>query len=174
MDVINLLPSPPHFFRLFFRLAYSLFNSTVNATHRKVVAERRSLVDFDIDVDTGFFPRRPLQRLPAKFEIWERALAEANAYLSLGEDQSDEAMRKRPAGEAWRCNIRAVGALNLNMKAFLTICLLFSGRFLIRKVSRLIAVSSSVPTSYWRGLYTSTCIPCHHSKTATQFSFQSP
>jgi hypothetical protein len=110
MDIINILPSPPHFFRLFFRLAFSLFNSTVNANHRRAIVDRRSHFDFDIDGETGFFPRRPLPHLPQPFEIWEEAFAKAQKTLSLGEDDCEEAVEKRDLGEAWRSNIVMVSA----------------------------------------------------------------
>lgn len=108
MDVINLLPSPPHFFRLFFRLALSLFTSTVNANYRRTIVDRRSHIEFDIDTETGFFPKHPLPLLPEAFEAWERALTEANGNLSLGEDDSEEAVSKRQFGEEWRHKIRTV------------------------------------------------------------------
>lgn len=108
MDAISLLPSPPHLFRLFFRLALSLFTSTMNANCRRALVERRSQIEFDIDAETGFFPRRPLPRLPEPFKIWEQALTEANGNLSLGEDEGEEAISKRPFGEAWRASIRTV------------------------------------------------------------------
>lgn len=108
MDVINILPSPPHFFRLFFRLALSLLTSTVNANYRRTILERHSLRDFDVDSETGFFPRSPLPQLPETYSIWERALTEANGSLSLGADERDEAILKRPFGEAWRSKITMV------------------------------------------------------------------
>ncbi|KAG5636411.1 hypothetical protein H0H81_008151 [Sphagnurus paluster] len=107
MDVINLLPSPPHFFKLFFRVALSLFNSTLNANYRRALSQHRSQFEFDIDAETGFFPQQQLPRLPAAFDIWEHALAGANDHLSLGEDTGEEALDKRLVGEAWRSNIRA-------------------------------------------------------------------
>ncbi|KAF5380984.1 hypothetical protein D9615_004117 [Tricholomella constricta] len=107
MDVINLLPSPPHFFRLFFRLALSLFNSTLHANYRRALVERRSHIEFDIDSETGFFPSRKLPQLPNTFDMWESALAEANGKLCLGDDDREEAIEKRPLGEAWRSSIRA-------------------------------------------------------------------
>ncbi|GLB34781.1 putative tryptophan 2,3-dioxygenase [Lyophyllum shimeji] len=107
MDVVNLLPSPPHFFRLFFRLALSLFTSTLHAKHRRAIAERPLLMDFDIDSATGFFPTRPLPRLPDMFGVWEHALAEANVNLCLGEDDREEAIPKRLLGDTWRSRIRA-------------------------------------------------------------------
>lgn len=108
MDFINLLPSPPHFFGLFFRLAISLFKSAVNANHRRTVDVYHSPIDFDIDAQTGFFPRQPLPHLPEQFETWEVALVDANGSLSLGENDSDEAIEKRHFGEAWRSNIASV------------------------------------------------------------------
>lgn len=117
MDVINILPSPPYFFRLFFRLALSLFNSTVNANYRRTIVDRRSHFDFDIDAETGFFPRRSLPHLPPPFDIWEQALSEANSKLDLGEDDSEDAVGRRHLGEAWRSNIATVSVtLIVNVK----------------------------------------------------------
>jgi indoleamine 2,3-dioxygenase len=116
MDIINLLPSPPHLCRLFFKLAFSLFNSTVNTNRHRVSVEHRSRVHFDIDVDTGFFPRKSLPRLTNEFEIWENALANANGNLSLGEDQSEVAIKKRAFGESWRSDIRMVNALVVHVR----------------------------------------------------------
>jgi indoleamine 2,3-dioxygenase len=116
MDIINLLPSPPHLWRLFFKLAFSLFNSTVITNRHRTIAEHHSQVHFDIDVDTGFFPRRPLPHLTNEFEIWEKALVRANGNLSLGEDQSEVAIKKRAFGEGWRSDIRMVNALVMNVK----------------------------------------------------------
>jgi indoleamine 2,3-dioxygenase len=113
MDVINLLPSPPHLCRLFFKLAMSLSNSTINTNRHRVAVEHLSHVHFGIDVDTGFFPRKPLPRLTGKFGIWETALAKANGNLSLGEDQSEEAVKKRSVGESWRSDIRMVNASSI-------------------------------------------------------------
>ncbi|TFK42452.1 Indoleamine 2,3-dioxygenase [Crucibulum laeve] len=104
MDIINVLPSPPQFFHLFFRLSLSMFHSTINANYRRTITER-SPAAFDVDPQTGFFPRQPLPRLPQTFEIWEKALREANENLSLGEDESEEAIAKRPFGEHWRTSV---------------------------------------------------------------------
>ncbi|KAG6854711.1 hypothetical protein C0991_002424 [Blastosporella zonata] len=106
MDVINILPSPPHFFRLFFRLAMSLLHSTINTNRRRALLERRSQTDHDIHPDSGFFPSRQLERLPNPFDIWENALAEANSKLALGDDDREEAVAKRPLGEDWRSAVR--------------------------------------------------------------------
>ncbi|KAG6862065.1 hypothetical protein C0995_007195 [Termitomyces sp. Mi166 len=107
MDVINILPSPPHFFRLFFRLATSLLHSTLNTSRRRALLERRlSQGDFDVNSDCGFFPPQQLKRLSGEFNVWEDALAEANNKLALGDDDRDEAITKRPLGEAWRTAVR--------------------------------------------------------------------
>lgn len=108
MDVINILPSPPHFFRLFFRLAASLLHSTLNTSRRRLVEQRVLQTDFDIASDCGFFPPQQLKRLPHAFNIWEDALAEASDKLTLGDDDRDEANEKRPLGEAWRAAVREV------------------------------------------------------------------
>jgi indoleamine 2,3-dioxygenase len=66
------------------------------------------LVDFDIDAETGFHPRRPLPRLQGPFDVWEVALSEAQHVLSLGDNSSDTAAEKRPEGEAWRMKVKSV------------------------------------------------------------------
>jgi len=119
MDVINLLPSPPHLFRLFFKLAFSLFNSTVNTHRHRATVEHPRQVHFDVDVGTGFFPRKPLPHLMDEYEIWEEALAKANGNLSLGAEQSEEAVKKRTVGESWRSDIRMVNGV-INFMTFLT------------------------------------------------------
>lgn len=105
MDFENIFPSPPQFFGQFFRLALSLLRSTLTTTYRRSVLGRCSLIDFDIDPQTGFFPRRPLPKLTGEHELWELALAQANGNLSLGMDQRPEALEKQPFGERWRKEI---------------------------------------------------------------------
>lgn len=109
MDVINILPSPPHFFRLFFRLATSLLHSTLSTSRRRSLEQRILQTDFDINSDSGFFPPQRLKRLQDAFDIWEDALAEASDKLTLGDDDRDEAIVKRPLGEAWRAAVKGVG-----------------------------------------------------------------
>jgi indoleamine 2,3-dioxygenase len=103
MNVIDLLPSPHQYFSL----AVELLQSTV-ANSRRTLDKRRSPVDFDVDVNTGFFPRQPLPHLPAAFAVWETALAEAGEMLSLGEDDSAAAVAKRVTGELWRSQVLSV------------------------------------------------------------------
>lgn len=151
MDIINLLPSPPHLWRLFFKLAFSLFNSTVNTNRHRAIVEHRSQVHFDIDVDTGFFPRRPLPRLTNEFEIWETALAKANGSLSLGEDQSEIAIKKRAFGESWRSDIRMVNALVINVESSSYVDTWISGRYLILRAFGPITVVFSGLILFWHG-----------------------
>ncbi|KAG6814571.1 hypothetical protein H0H92_000099 [Tricholoma furcatifolium] len=116
MDVINILPSPPHFFKLFVRLAVSLLHSTLQTNRRRALLERRlSQADFDIDSLCGFFPARRLERLPEIYDLWEDAFLEANENLSLGEDEGEEAIAKRPYGEAWRSAVRAWPTLSTDL-----------------------------------------------------------
>lgn len=107
MDVVNVLQTPPIFFRLSIKLALSLFNSTINANYRPI-PQRRLQSSYDIDAHSGFFPPRPLQPLTGPYLIWEHALVDADGNLSLGEDDSDDAVSKRAFGERWRQNIVAV------------------------------------------------------------------
>ena len=108
MDVVNVLQTPPIFFRLFVKLALSLFNSTINVSYCKLLPRRRIQSSFDIDPHTGFFPPRPLPRLPSTYTLWEHALSNANGNLSLGEDESEDAIEKRPFGHQWRADIVSV------------------------------------------------------------------
>ncbi|KAJ7461533.1 Indoleamine 2,3-dioxygenase [Mycena latifolia] len=100
MNVIDLLPSPHQYFSL----AVSLLQSTI-ANSRRPFDKRRSPVDFDVDVNTGFFPPQPLPHLPPAYAVWENALAEAAEKLSLGEDESEAAIAKRATGELWRFQV---------------------------------------------------------------------
>ena len=71
------------------------------------------LEDFDVDSSTGFLPNRPpLDRLPSPFDLWELALASAPDALSLGEDQSPEAVVRRESSRRWRFQLQNV-PLNL-------------------------------------------------------------
>ncbi|KAJ7137775.1 Indoleamine 2,3-dioxygenase [Mycena epipterygia] len=103
MNVIDLLPSPHHYFSF----AVSLLQSTIANNRKTLVEKRRSQVDYDVDPNTGFFPPRPLPHLPAAYAVWEVALAEAGEKLSLGEDDSDAALEKRVTGELWRSQVQS-------------------------------------------------------------------
>jgi indoleamine 2,3-dioxygenase len=108
MEIVNVLPNPPLFFRLFLRLALSLLNSTLNTNYCYTVQDKRPPTAFDLHPRTGFFPPQPLPKLSRQFTIWEDALRDASGNLSLGEDDSEDAVAKRPFGEKWRSNIVAV------------------------------------------------------------------
>ena len=100
-------PSP----HTFARSTFSSFYYAYSAVIKSFGAERyhpKPNEDFQISRETGFLPPKPLERLPPAFELWERALADANDTLSLGEDDSEEAVSKREASEQWRQRLREV------------------------------------------------------------------
>ena len=66
------------------------------------------LENYGVDYATGFFPPEPLPRLSGQFELWERALDDAEGNISLGEDMRASAKAKRPYGESWRERVRMV------------------------------------------------------------------
>lgn len=69
----------------------------------------KQLWDFDLDPSTGFLPDKPpLERLPSDFDLWEIALASARDALSLGEDQSGEAIARRDSSRHWRSQLQNV------------------------------------------------------------------
>ncbi|KAJ7685579.1 Indoleamine 2,3-dioxygenase [Mycena polygramma] len=100
MNVVDLLPSPHQYFSL----AVDLLQSTI-ANTRRPAQKRRSPVDFDVDINSGFFPRQPLPHLSGAYTIWEVTLKDAGEMLSLGEDDSEEALSKRASGELWRSRV---------------------------------------------------------------------
>ena len=108
MDIGNVLQTPPVFFRLFVKLALSLVTSAISVHYPRTVVERRLPASFDVDTRTGFFPPQPLPTLTEDYSIYEDALREARGNLPLAEDDSEEAVEKRPFGERWRANIRSV------------------------------------------------------------------
>ncbi|KAF8990326.1 Indoleamine 2,3-dioxygenase [Cyathus striatus] len=108
MDFVNLLPSPPQFFRLFLKVSLSLIYSNISSGYRRTSRLIEwSQSSFDIDPRTGFFPRQPLPELTQEFGIWEKAFADAMGNLSLGEDRSEEALSRRSYGEIWRSIIES-------------------------------------------------------------------
>jgi indoleamine 2,3-dioxygenase len=100
----NLLPPLPQLLRL----CLSIWNSTIGAYAYRPSDSRRPPTHFDVDPETGFFPKEPLPRLLHEFEIWEVALTKASDALCLGEDDDDEALDKRSTGQQWRRDIRDV------------------------------------------------------------------
>ncbi|KAH7911407.1 Indoleamine 2,3-dioxygenase [Hygrophoropsis aurantiaca] len=106
MYPIDLLPSPLHVLDH----AFSVLNS-FQLSRRPTPAVRPTPVHFDINIglnnDTGFFPERPLPRLPEAYAIWEDALARAQEVLVLGDDLTDDDTERRASGELWRAQIRS-------------------------------------------------------------------
>ncbi|GJE87124.1 indoleamine 2,3-dioxygenase [Phanerochaete sordida] len=84
---------------------------------RGALTKDRSLcqVDFDVDPNTGFFPPQPLPRLSGPFDIWERALVDAQEALSLGDDESPDGLYRRPTGERWRAAVRSWRVLDASV-----------------------------------------------------------
>lgn len=117
MEIAKCLPSPPHMLRL----AMSLLNTSALGPRCSVAEEHPGPADFDVNIntDTGFFPSRPLPRLPAAFEIWETALEEAKESLVLGDNDWD--VNQTRAGERWRANITSVSARSSRGDIALTI-----------------------------------------------------
>lgn len=113
MEVVNILETPPTFFNLILKFALSLLASLLAFHYPKPVQDRRSSVSFDIDPQHGFFPPKPLPRLCGPYAVWENALDAARGKLSLGEDDSDEAVAKRLFGRQWRTAIASVSFLFL-------------------------------------------------------------
>lgn len=108
MDIIHLVPSPTHILRVGLSLmSYSLLTNSWKSCDTKTTQPRL----LDVNSETGFFPPRPLPRLPKTFSAWEKALEDAREVLRLADDDSDEALELREAGEQWRANIRSVGTV---------------------------------------------------------------
>ncbi|KAF9527022.1 Indoleamine 2,3-dioxygenase [Crepidotus variabilis] len=105
MELVHILETPPTFLNLFVKLALSLFASILKFHYPKPIQQKRSYTSFDVDSRSGFFPYKPLPKLTGQFLVWEAALDAARGQVSLGEDESDEAIAKRPYGEQWRANI---------------------------------------------------------------------
>ncbi len=93
-----------HFFRVLNAAVFGVEPSETTAGFK--------LEHYDIDYSTGFFPPEPLPRLSDQFELWERALEDAQGNISLGEDTRECAKAKRPYGESWRERVRSVSMHN--------------------------------------------------------------
>jgi indoleamine 2,3-dioxygenase len=103
-----LLLSPPHAVGTLLDVVLSLYNSYFHSAQRLSLPGRRSPADFDIDLQTGFFPTTPLSRLPSSFDLWEDALTSVVGRLSLGQDASEEAIAKRELSQKWRDEVKSV------------------------------------------------------------------
>lgn len=124
MDITNCLPSPPQLLRL----AMSLLNASVLGPRCLAAEAHRSPTEFDVHIneDTGFFPPRPLARLPAVFRIWETALEEATQSLVLGDNDWDA--NKTKAGERWRAKIVSVSTTFMDAYEHVLTCIVNSGQ----------------------------------------------
>jgi indoleamine 2,3-dioxygenase len=115
MVLFQLLLSPPHAVGTLLDVVLSLYNSYFRTAPRLSLPERRSLCDFDVDPHTGFFPPKPLARLPSSFDLWENALASASGCLCLGDDDSEEATLKHKYGQKWRDDVDSVCFLSFHV-----------------------------------------------------------
>lgn len=109
-----LLLSPPHAVGTLLDVVLSLYNSYFHSAQRLSLADRRSPSDFDIDLQTGFFPTTPLSRLPSSFDLWEDGLASAAGRLPLGNDSSEEALARREFSRNWRDDVKSVREISLS------------------------------------------------------------
>jgi len=105
MYPIDLLPSPLRIINDALWVMQSLRSSG-----RPTPETRPTPADFDVNLqtNTGFFPPRPLPKLPEPFDAWEDALSQAQDVLKLGEDLPEDHVTERAIGERWRCQIRSV------------------------------------------------------------------
>lgn len=81
-------------------LRTSLSESTIQQTF--------SSVSYDVNLETGFFPRQPLRALESEFMVWEQTLVQARNVLKLTVDRGEEALAKAGEGEQWRQRVRSV------------------------------------------------------------------
>ncbi|KAG8969475.1 hypothetical protein FRC03_002751 [Tulasnella sp. 419] len=72
-----------------------------------------NLSAYDFDEKTGAFPNQPLERLTGIYSVYEEILDDAmDRRLSLGEDESEEAVAQRQTGEEWRQKVRMIEVLD--------------------------------------------------------------
>lgn len=76
-----------------------------------MVESRFTSADYDVDVESGFFPRKPLPRLPQPFEIWEKAFSDAPEVLYLGDDNDNAGKKEWTASDTWRRSVNLVSVL---------------------------------------------------------------
>ena len=63
---------------------------------------------YDVDPETGFFPRLPYRELSGDFAVWEDTLIQARGVIKLSIDKGEEAIAKEADGERWRQRVRSV------------------------------------------------------------------
>lgn len=83
-------------------------NALRTARSEAAVPQAFSSVSFDVDLETGFFPRQPLRALTGEFALWEQTLVQARSVVKLAADRGDEALAKLGEGEQWRQRVRSV------------------------------------------------------------------
>ncbi|KZT03250.1 Indoleamine 2,3-dioxygenase [Laetiporus sulphureus 93-53] len=66
-----------------------------------------NLTGFDIDPFSGFFPPKPLPRLPQRFALWEAFSQMASQALALNDDPSEDGTFRRTVGASWRDAVSA-------------------------------------------------------------------
>ena len=101
---MNIASSPLHLLNML----GSMTNVKDMARSLRTPTKQFNPIDYDVDPNTGCFPPEPLPKLSGPFLKWECALKQAQQVLSLGEDESADALAKRPEGEFWRKTIRSV------------------------------------------------------------------
>ncbi|KAI0928949.1 hypothetical protein AcV5_006357 [Taiwanofungus camphoratus] len=105
--------SPLHYLHqlpsLIVNTTYSRSRSIGTGEQAEKKARRAALCpgQFDVDPKTGFFPPKSLPRLPAQFQHWEAAFDAGRNTLTLGVDQSEEALARRTKGEQWRNTVKS-------------------------------------------------------------------
>ena len=88
-------PSPHGFVRSTSSSVYNVYSALVKSLGGEKYRPRPN-AEFQISRETGFLPPAPLERLPPAFELWERALADANETLSLEYDSEDSILNTVP------------------------------------------------------------------------------
>lgn len=111
MSLVSLVSPSASFIRnLLFDMSWPHHDKkAVYPNHINNDTRPRQLEEFDMHPCTGFLPSTPpLERLPPDFDLWELALASASDALSLGEEDSPNAIARRDSSRCWRSQLRNV------------------------------------------------------------------
>lgn len=110
MSKMSFISGLPHRSSSYFYVGdfFRILNAAVFGLEPPETTVGFKLENYDVDYATGFFPPEPLPRLRGLFDLWERALDDAEGNVSLGEDTRESAKAKRPYGESWRERVRTV------------------------------------------------------------------